>query len=543
MEFYIRGFITVLRYVMPALSVILMTVCGIGLLKKKKFLFKTVIITDDMKERELPFGEYVMGEDDDCDIILNGLEEKHAVLSVSPSKYKIRPINKSKISVNRHPVKEETEFSTDTLISMNDREFSLRKKVTKNSGRTNKDIGKKTIAFCCLNLIQIFVLISLVFAFKQRSLILISVFLLMIIGEWVYFGVTKFFGAFLEIPVMFMVTFGINVAAHVSSGAVIKQAICFVAGILGAILLSKLLKSPKWAIGLKGIALIFGVAVFSFNIVFGVIYNGSQNWLNIAGFSFQPSELIKVVLIFICGAAADKLSSIKDMASFVAFALFCLGSLAYLSDFGTALVYACVLATVIFIRRCSVKVLAFMGGSAVLCGSVVLLLFPYVAQRVFSFGQAWENASNSGYQQTRTMVAAASGGLFGIGGGRGSLIKVPAADTDIVFGLICEEWGLIVALCILFFFVLLALYAIKTLSFSSSTYYSVTVCAASVLLIIQTSLNVFGSMDMLPFTGVTLPFISNGGSSLISCTMLMAFFRVALKDEQFIKTGERRLRK
>jgi cell division protein FtsW (lipid II flippase) len=156
------------------------------------------------------------------------------------------------------------------------------------------------------------------------------------------------------------------------------------------------------------------------------------------------------------------------------------------------------------------------------------VLFPYVAKRVFSFGKAFENAYDSGYQQTRAMIATASGGLFGVGGGKGTLIKVSAADTDIVFGLISEELGLIVSLSAISVFIIFVLYSVKVLVGSKSTYYSITAVATSVLLLMQTALNVFGTLDMLPFTGVTLPFVSNGGSSLLSCMLLTAFLRTPL---------------
>ena len=286
--------------------------------------------------------------------------------------------------------------------------------------------------------------------------------------------------------------------------------------------------SSKRAIKLRFIAFILGATLFGENLLFGVIYNGAQNWINIGGFSFQPSEFIKVALVFICGASVEKLSSIKDIFLFIVFSLFCLGSLFYLSDFGTALIYAIVFFTVVAIRICSVKLIAILSAFAFAVGGAVMIFFPYVAKRIFSFGKAFENAYDSGYQQTRAMIATASGGLFGVGGGRGTLINVSAADTDIVFGLISEEFGLIISLCVMSVFIVFVLYSIRVLTNSKSTYYSVTACATSVLLLTQTALNVFGTLDMLPFTGVTLPFISNGGSSLISCLVLTAFLRTPL---------------
>ncbi len=527
MENYIRAFFTIVRYLLPIFSVILVFCCASGLLSKKKKCYKVVLLTDDMVETEIGDGEYIVGSGDDCDIKLDKTDEQHMVISVSGKNFSLRPLFKNKVAINKHSVKEETIFAPDDILNANERQFSLR--VKNNRGRNLFD-GKlyKAASLCSLTLIQFFIALSLCFSFYNNLLIIGVVFGALIFLEWIYFAFTKFRGAFVEIPVLFLVTIGLSVASHRGTNALIKQFICLIVGVFGALIIGKIIISSKRAINLRFIAFMLGGILFGINLFFGVIYNGAQNWLNIGGISVQPSEFIKVALIFISGASVEKLSSIKDITLFGVFSIFCLGSLFYLSDFGTALIYAVVFFAVISIRLCSVKIIAVLSALAVLCGGAVTILFPYVAKRVFSFGKAFENAYDSGYQQTRAMIATASGGLFGVGAGKGTLIKVAAADTDIVFGLISEEFGLIISLCVLSVFVIFVLYSIRVLTTSKSTYYSVTASATAVLLLMQTALNVFGTLDMLPFTGVTLPFISNGGSSLLSCLVLTAFLRTPL---------------
>ncbi|MBE6729870.1 MAG: hypothetical protein E7568_06535 [Ruminococcaceae bacterium] len=539
MEFFVRGFISVVRYVLPVLSVLLLSVSAIGLLKKRFKPYKLVLNVDGLKEIPLSSGEYLMGSSSECDIVISGLKKKHAVLSISNNYMTIRPTNKSKIKINEKIVKGEKKFAPNDSLTMEDRELSVIMKINKDKSVDNRFL-QKAIVFSCLNIIQIFVFFCLVFAFKEKATVLFICFGTLIIGEWIYLFITRFLCAFIEIPVLFLFTFGLSVAAHGEPSTMIKQLLCFAVGFVLAILLEKILIKPSVAIGFKGIALIVGIGLFVINIIFGVVYNGSQNWINVLGYSVQPSEFIKVILIFISGAAADKINDKKDILPFSLFTIISLLILAYLSDFGTALIYAVCAVSILFIRLCSFKLLGILSGGAVIFGGTIMLIFPYVAKRIFSFGSAFENASDSGYQQTRTIIAAASGGLFGIGGGRGSLVKIPAYDTDIVFGLITEEWGLIIGICVLFCFVIFAIYAVKTLTVSSSNFYSTTCCAAAVLLLAQTALNVFGSMDMLPFTGVTLPFISVGGSSVIACTVIMSFFRVAVRDEHIILIERRR---
>ena len=107
-------------------------------------------------------------------------------------------------------------------------------------------------------------------------------------------------------------------------------------------------------------------------------------------------------------------------------------------------------------------------------------------------------------------------------------------DTDLVFGILCEEWGLIVALCCVACLLILAIYAVRRASGARSAYYAIAACAASGMLLIQAALNLFGSVDLLPLTGITFPLVSNGGSSMAASFALLAFV------ESVGTSGERR---
>ena len=106
------------------------------------------------------------------------------------------------------------------------------------------------------------------------------------------------------------------------------------------------------------------------------------------------------------------------------------------------------------------------------------------------------------------MSAAASGGLIGVGSGNGWLHTVAASETDLVFGVLCEEWGLIIAFLAVMCIVTLCIFAFRMAQTGRSSYYTIAACAATSLLVVQTMLNVFGSVDILPLTGVTFPFYS-----------------------------------
>ncbi len=127
----------------------------------------------------------------------------------------------------------------------------------------------------------------------------------------------------------------------------------------------------------------------------------------------------------------------------------------------------------------------------------------------------------------RAYLTFTRGGIFGVGGGKGNLDLVPAADTDLVFGFVVEEWGMIVGLCCVSVLVLFALYAFRNVRLATSSYYAIAGCAAAGMLIFQAALNIFGSTDLLPLTGVTLPLISNGGSSMMASFGILAFIKAS----------------
>ena len=202
-----------------------------------------------------------------------------------------------------------------------------------------------------------------------------------------------------------------------------------------------------------------------------------------------------------------------------------LAALALMGDFGTALVFFVCFLVISFMRSGSFATLFLAIGGAASAAMLVLTVKPYVAQRFATWGHAWDDPLNTGFQQVRTMSAAAAGGLFGRGAGAGWLKNVFAANTDMVFGVVCEELGLIVGLCCVLSLLLLAVFSVRSASAGRSSYYVIASCATVTIFMAQLALNVFGSLDLLPFTGVTFPFVSKGGSSLISCWGMLAFIK------------------
>ena len=198
-----------------------------------------------------------------------------------------------------------------------------------------------------------------------------------------------------------------------------------------------------------------------------------------------------------------------------------------MGDFGTALIFFATFLLMAFMRSGDFKTVILAVAAAVFGGTIVLKFKPYIASRFAVWGHAMEDPQNAGFQMARVLTYIASGGLFGVGVGIGCLKCLFASEGDLVFGIVAEELGVIVAFTVAIAIMALIIYARSVTTRSRSTFYSVTACCAAGLLVIQMALNIFGATDILPLTGVTLPFISLGGSSMISCWGLLAFIKAA----------------
>ena len=232
-------------------------------------------------------------------------------------------------------------------------------------------------------------------------------------------------------------------------------------------------------------------------------------------------------MILVGTSTLNCLQTGKNMTEFIVFSALCIGALFLMGDYGTACIFFLTFLIVAFIRSGNIRTIIFLCSAAVLGVFVILQLKPYIANRFAAWGKVWEYADGLGYQQTRVLSYSASGGLFGMGLGQGNLKYVAASTSDLVFGMICEEMGVLCALIIAASLAALALYAVTVSSRSRSTLYSIASCSAAGMMVFQACLNIFGATDILPLTGVTLPFISMGGSSLMSVWALLAFIKAS----------------
>lgn len=345
---------------------------------------------------------------------------------------------------------------------------------------------------------------------------------------FLFFRVMGRTGYEVETIAFFLCTIGLMIIASKSPTAIKKELIAGAAGLFIYVFLGFSLRSLDTAKKLRYLAAAAGAGLLLVNLVFGEVLNGARNWISIGSFSFQPSELVKVCFVLVGASTLDRIVSKRNLFLFIVYSGFICACLALMSDFGSALIFFSAFLVIAFLRSGDFAGLALICAGTGFAGTLVLRFRPYVLSRFAAWGHVWEYANESGgYQQTRSMMCIASGGLFGIGTEQGFLKYVAASDTDLVFAMVSEEWGLLLALLMTAAIIILTAFVVRCVAVPRSTFYTIAACAAVSILSIQTILNVFGTVDLLPLTGVTFPFVSNGGSSMMASWGLLAFVKAA----------------
>jgi len=358
----------------------------------------------------------------------------------------------------------------------------------------------------------------------QIALSFVSLFIIM----WLYYIIMRSIGRRgfeVEALAFFLSTIGLSIAASSVPESMLKQVLLLLAGIGLFLILGWWLRDLKRVKAMIFPAASVAVGLLAINIVFGSELFGAKNWLSIGGFTFQPSEFVKILYIYAGAATLDRLYKGKNLFVYIAFSAVCVGALALMGDFGSALVFFATFLVISFMRSGNIATVVLAVSGAGLAGFLALSIRPHIAARFATWGHVWEDVNGAGFQQSRALSAAASGGMFGLGAGHGWLHNIVAADTDLVFGMVTEELGFIVAVCAIAAIIILAAFVVHNASQGRSSFYVIAGSAAVSMMMVQLGLNVFGSLDLLPFTGVTFPFVSIGGSSLISCWALLAFIK------------------
>ena len=540
--------IVALRILMPVYAIIIVYQCYAAMRRRRRPEKPLVTLYNTVTGLKLPviFWENSIGRSRASDIVVDdpAVSRNHCVLLRRASGWYICDTgSKGGTYVNGEEAVGRTRVLIDDVISVGNSQFQfLRGEDYDENLRyswffkkaNNKPAMKSWKLMLLITLFHFFMCVEAVFwqdgTNKYSPLVLFGC---LAVAEWTFFFVSskvlKRVSFELESLALFLTGVGVMLLVRQVERSAYVQLIAAVVGMALFCVIIKFIEDPDRTSSTKlryGL-MIAAVGLLGVSIVFGKITYGAANWISIGGISLQPSEIVKIIYIFIGANTLDRLQTNKILFEFIIFSAVCVGLLALMGDFGTALIFFMTFLLISFMRSGDFKTVILAIVAAVFGVSIVLRFKSYVLDRFKAWGHAWEYANDLGYQQTHVLTYIASGGLFGVGIGNGFLKGVGASESDLVFGLVSEEMGVIVAITLAVAVACLVIYARAITTRSRSTFYSISACCAAGLLVIQLSLNVFGATDILPLTGVTFPFISCGGSSVLSCWGLIAFIKAA----------------
>ncbi len=275
---------------------------------------------------------------------------------------------------------------------------------------------------------------------------------------------------------------------------------------------------------------VVGIIALSSVFVIGVEQYGSVNWISLFGITLQPSEFVKVLFAFFVASMLSKSRSFKQVVVTTGFAGVHMMILVLEKDLGAALIFFVIFICMIYVGTGKIQYVAvFLAGGTAMAGLAFLLfkerLFNHVLVRVNVWKNPWADISGDGYQITQSLFAIGSGGYFGTGLTKGSPKLIPVCESDFIFSAISEEFGVLFALALILVcfssFICFVNIALKV----RSRFYKTLAFGFAVCYSFQAFLSIGGVTKFIPSTGVTIPLVSYGGSSVLSSLIMFSIMQ------------------
>jgi|AGTN01.1.fsa_nt_gi Bacterial cell division membrane protein len=324
---------------------------------------------------------------------------------------------------------------------------------------------------------------------------------------------------------------GLVMLARLDMETAVKQLLFLAAGCVIMFITVAVIKRTRDFGRLNYLFMAASIGLLMFAYVFGGVVGGAKNWVRIAGMSFQPSEIAKVLFIISSAYFFAQRRARAALIPYVAYSGLCVIILVLSNDLGAALLYAGTFLIVFF--AATGRVLLTLAGLGVGAAGAVASYYvvSHVKTRVQVWHDPWAYYNTTGYQIVQGLMAIAAGGLFGAGLGLGSPNVIPVNTSDFIFAAICEEFGLLFGIITILLYLVFIIRGMIIAMNARSRFDALLVFGATCMLSLQSFIIIGGVIKMIPLTGITLPFISAGGSSLLACMCLVGIIEgVAAKN-------------
>lgn len=319
-----------------------------------------------------------------------------------------------------------------------------------------------------------------------------------------------------------LIGIGLCMIARLSFNKAIRQYIIVLMSLIISLLIPYLMGRIHFFKKMTWLYALVGIFMLSTVLILGEVTHGSKISFTLGGLTFQPSEFVKILFVFfLAGALWEKTSFLRVAFSAVIAGLHVI-VLVLSKDLGSALIFFISYVFIVFVATSNYFYLlaGIVGG----CGAAyaAFQLFDHVRTRVLAWQDPWSYIDRQGYQITQSLFAVGSGSWFGMGLLKGNPTAIPYVDADFIFSSICEELGVIFGICLILICVSCFLMMMKIALHIGDRFYQLIVYGIGIMYIFQIFLTIGGGIKFIPLTGVTLPFISYGGSSVMT-TMIMFF--------------------
>ena len=368
----------------------------------------------------------------------------------------------------------------------------------------------------------------------DKFALIMGVVLCVLIG-YSHFIVRRFYpdgDKFILIFASVLAVVGVAMLYRINPNTAIKQLIWIALGIIGYILIVVILPDLKSFAKYKNVYMIITLVLMPLALIFGTEQFGAKNWILIGPISFQPSEFAKIALVLYLAAALATYESkksfkeeVKQLFQPALVAGFSMGCMVLQRDLGSALIFFGISITLLYVATSKKKYVFTALGLAAIGSVAGYTMFGHVRERVMIWRDPWKYALGSSYQIVEGMYSIAAGGLFGVGLGQGHFQNLPVKESDMIYAIICEEFGIIFAIGLMIIYFLLFYRGIRAAFVTKDSYSQLIAVGFSTMIACQTLVIIGGIFSVIPLTGITLPIISYGGSSVLTI-----FFRNITKN-------------
>ena len=328
--------------------------------------------------------------------------------------------------------------------------------------------------------------------------------------------------------IVFLMLVGYTMLTRLNTQRAIKQFILATAALFICsfipFIMGKLKDMHKWNMRYAALGLILLISVF----VPGLGYEawGSRNWIHIGSLTLQPMEFVKILFILFVASALVKAETMKDIVINSGFAVLFMGVLAIEKDFGAIAIFF--VTYVLMVYLATGRMIFMLGGFSLAIIAVIIgyllfkdSLFSHIMVRVEAWKDPFRYYETYGYQVSQSLFAIGTGSFVGSGLGNGMSYIIPAVENDFIFSAICEELGLVFGLALILIYVSQFIAIVNIAMKCKKPFYKYVTFGIAITYIVQTFLNIGGVIKFIPSTGVTLPLISYGVSSVFSTLILM----------------------